>query len=116
MGQIALSKCTEKGKKVARFFFVERLRVFSLTTGTTVTSVTTVKKNTFSDFWKEQFDTFDNQCDVLRAAFCDSRDVSLSYPCVSPRHSPHMFSCFVGVLAGQRNVQAVFMLHAFCWL
>ena len=26
-------------------------------------------------FWKQQFDTFDNQCDVLRAAFCDSRDV-----------------------------------------
>ena len=26
-------------------------------------------------FWKEKFDTFDNQCDVLRAASCDSRDV-----------------------------------------
>ena len=26
-------------------------------------------------FWKEQFDTFDNGCDFLRAAFCDSRDV-----------------------------------------
>ena len=26
-------------------------------------------------FRKEQFDLFDNQCDVLRAAFCDSLDV-----------------------------------------
>ena len=30
-------------------------------------------------FWKEQLDTFDNQCDVLRAAFCDSRDVYTSH-------------------------------------
>ena len=37
-----------------------------LTTVHTVTAVTNVK---------EQFDTFDNLCDVLRAAFCDSRDV-----------------------------------------
>ena len=28
---------------------------------------------------KEQFDTFENQCDVLRAAFCDSRYVFLTY-------------------------------------
>ena len=28
-------------------------------------------------FWKEQFDTFDSRCVVLRAAFCDSRDVFL---------------------------------------
>ena len=26
-------------------------------------------------FRKEHFDTFDNRCYVLRAAFCDSRDV-----------------------------------------
>ena len=31
----------------------------------------------FRYFWKEQFDTFDNRCDVLRAAFCDSRNVLL---------------------------------------
>ena len=41
-----------------------------------LTTVTTVKKYLLSPyFWKEQFDTFDNRCDVLRAAFCDSRDV-----------------------------------------
>ena len=28
-----------------------------------------------SFFWKEQFDTLDKRCDVLRAAFCNSRDV-----------------------------------------
>ena len=28
-------------------------------------------------FLEEQFDTFDNQCDVLRVAFCVSRDVFL---------------------------------------
>ena len=35
------------------------------------------KKNNyfFQYFWKEQFDTFDNHGDVLRAAFCDSRNV-----------------------------------------
>ena len=26
-------------------------------------------------FWKQQFDTFDNRYDFLKAAFCDSRDV-----------------------------------------
>ena len=30
----------------------------------------------FQHFLKEQFDTFDNRCDVLRAAFCDSHNVS----------------------------------------
>jgi nicotinic acetylcholine receptor alpha-3 len=29
------------------------------------------------NFWIEQFDLFDNRCDVLRAAFCDSLDVFL---------------------------------------
>ena len=47
---------------------------------TTFTTVTTVNYFIFLNllsqfFWKEQFDTFDNRCDVLRAAFCDSRDV-----------------------------------------
>ena len=39
-----------------------------------------LKKNILlfsEDFWGEQFDTFDNRCDVLRAAFCNSRDVFL---------------------------------------
>ena len=47
---------------------------------TTFTTITTVFFFIFfyllsQFFWKEQFDTFDNGCDVLRAAFCDSRDV-----------------------------------------
>ena len=47
-----------------------------LTTEYTVTAVTTVKRNIFFQyFWKEPFDTFDNQCHVLRAVLCDSRDV-----------------------------------------
>ena len=46
-----------------------------LTTVAIVTAVTTVFKKKLSQyFWKEQFDTFDNRCDVLRAAFCDSRN------------------------------------------
>ena len=32
-------------------------------------------------FWTEQFDLFDKRCDVLRAAFCDSRDVLYIYWC-----------------------------------
>ena len=51
---------------------------------TIVTLVTTVKKYLVYSFifyllsqyfWKKQFDTFDNTCDVLRAAFYDSCDV-----------------------------------------
>ena len=51
---------------------------------TAVTVVPVVKKSPTSQknnfffsehFWKKQFDTFDNRCDVFRAAFCDSRDV-----------------------------------------
>ena len=52
-------------------FFVERLRDFL----TTVTAVTTVIFLLSHYFWKEQIVTFDNQCDVLRAAFWDSCDV-----------------------------------------
>ena len=37
----------------------------------TVTAVTTFFPQYF---WKEQFDTFDNRCNVLRAAFCNSRE------------------------------------------
>ena len=29
-------------------------------------------------FWKKQFDTFDNQCEVLGAALCNSCNVSQS--------------------------------------
>ena len=44
-----------------------------LTTVATVTAVTTVIFFLLSQyFWKDKFDTFDNQCDVFRAAFCDS--------------------------------------------
>ena len=45
-----------------------------LTTLITVTAVPTFSVLS-QYFWKEQFDTFDNRCDVLRAAFCDSCDV-----------------------------------------
>ena len=39
-------------------------------------TVTAVKKGLISQYFlKEQFDTFDNRCDALRAAFCDSCDV-----------------------------------------
>ena len=33
-------------------------------------------------FWKVQFDPIDNQCDVIRAAFCDSRYVFLWRGCM----------------------------------
>ena len=59
----------------------------AVTAVTTLTNVTTVNKPfflllfTFSVFlWKEQFDTFDNECDYLRAAFCDSCYVFLTLP------------------------------------
>ena len=50
-----------------------------LTTVTIITDVTTIeiKKLLSQYFWKEKFDIFDNRCDVLRAAFCDSRDVNI---------------------------------------
>ena len=38
-----------------------------------LTTVTNVTKILAQYFWKEHFDTFDNQCDVHKAAFCDSR-------------------------------------------
>ena len=40
-----------------------------LTNVHTVTDVTTVKKILFQYLCKEQFDTFDNRCNVLRAGF-----------------------------------------------
>ena len=49
--------------------------LFFLTPVNSVTAVTTVKKKLPDYFLKEQFDTFDNRCDVLRAAFCDSCNV-----------------------------------------
>ena len=61
-----------------RDFFGERLHDFFLST------VTSVNKQIFfvfiyflRFFWKEQFDTFDNWFDVLRAAFYDSCDVCI---------------------------------------
>ena len=62
--------------------FLRKSFMIVLTTITTVTAVTSVKKRRKKSllsqyFWKEQFDTFDNRCDILRAAFCHSRDVFL---------------------------------------
>ena len=54
---------------------------FSLTTVTSGTAVTTVKILS-QYFWKEQFNTFDNLCDVLRAAFCDSCNVFVWRGCM----------------------------------
>ena len=84
MCKIAPTKKTEKVKKNPK--------------KTEVTAVTVVKevrkitqplnkksRNLFFQlsqyFWKVQFDTFDtfdNQCDVLCAAFCDSRNVFMN--------------------------------------
>ena len=78
MCQIALSKNTDKVKisnkkdQRSRDFLCIGFMIF-LTTVTTVTAVTMVFFFTFSVLLKEQFDTFDNQCDVLRTAFCYSR-------------------------------------------
>ena len=62
-------------------FGVQSCLVTTVTTVIPVTTVTTVtsQKNIYlffsEHFWKEQFDTFDNRCDDLSAAFCDSRNV-----------------------------------------
>ena len=67
----------------------KKIKMKRVTVVTAVTVVTVVRKikqpqKTIQHFCKEQFDTFDNQCDVLRAAFCDSRDVYFLYM-VSPQ-------------------------------
>jgi len=49
-----------------------------------LTTVTTVTKILAQYFWKKQFDTFDNQCDVHKAAFCDSRYVFMKLDGVGP--------------------------------
>ena len=51
----------------------EKIKIYLFTYETVVTVVTVVRVETGKR--KEQIDTFDNQCDVLRAAFCNSRDV-----------------------------------------
>ena len=48
------------------------------------TTLTNVTKILAQYFWKEQFDTFDNQCDVHKAAFCDSRYVFMKLDGVGP--------------------------------
>ena len=58
-------------------FFVKRLHDFFLNIVHPVTAVSTVNQKLSQYFWKDQFDTFCNQCDVLRAAFCNSCDVFL---------------------------------------
>ena len=59
--------------------FKKNIVVTAVTEVTVVTKIAQPlkkKKNLFSEhFWKEQFDTFDNRSDVLRAAFCYSRNV-----------------------------------------
>ena len=32
-----------------------------------------------TNLWEKQYDTFDTRCDVLMAAFCDSRDVLYTF-------------------------------------
>ena len=49
-----------------------------------LTTVTTVTKILAQYFWKKHFDTFDNQCDVHKAAFCDSRYVFMKLDGVGP--------------------------------
>ena len=76
MCKIALSKSTEKVKKGCMIFLWSGCVIFLTTVTTTVTAVTTVIFFVLSQyFWKDQFDTFDYQCDILRAVFCDSRNV-----------------------------------------
>ena len=73
MCQIAFSKSTEKVKEKKGFcFFGGRGCIIFLATVTAVTTVFFLRPQ-YS--WKEQFYTFDNQCDALRAAFCDSCDI-----------------------------------------
>ena len=82
MCQITLSKSTEKVNFFLLFFTV----VTAVTVVTVVRTIIQPLHKFFLQplfifflqshfFWKEQFDTFDNQCDVLRATFCNSRDV-----------------------------------------
>ena len=67
-------------KKIARLRNVfERLRYVSH-----YCHKCNIKKKLSPYFWKEQFDTFDNQCDVLRAAFCDSHNVSMGSAKILP--------------------------------
>ena len=78
MCQIDLSKSTEKVVIFFCLIFLWRGCVIFFTTVHTVTAVATVKNTQtklFHYFWKKQFDTFDNQCDVFKAEFCDSCDV-----------------------------------------
>ena len=86
MCQIAFSKSTKKVKKMgACLIFLLRGSVNFLTTVTTVTKILA------QYFWKEQFDTFANQCDVHKTAFCDSRYVFLSLWFNSLKLDSHVF-------------------------
>ena len=73
MCQITLSKNTEKvffkcKKKV-------KMKSYSSDSSDSRKSSKKIARSLKKIFWKEQFDTFDNRCDVLRAVFCDSCDV-----------------------------------------
>ena len=80
MYQITLSKNTEKVEKEK----VYRKVIKTITVVTAVTPLHVFFLFFFSErFWKEQFNKFDNRCDVLRAAFCDSRNVCIFIPQVN---------------------------------
>ena len=75
--KLLFPKKFKKLKKKLEFacFFVWRSCMIFLTTVTTVFFFFIDLISQY--FWKKQFDLFDNQCNVLRAAFCDSRGVFL---------------------------------------
>ena len=83
MCQIALSKSYKKVKRIRRKngslpnFLVERLLDFSHYSHY-------CKKKLAQYFCKLLFDTFDNICDVLRAAFCDSHNVFMTLDGLGP--------------------------------
>ena len=76
MCQIAVSKKTGKKKKKIKKRLYDFLWRGCMIFLTTVTAVATLFFFLLSQYFaKEQFDTFDNLGDVLRAALCDSRNV-----------------------------------------
>ena len=99
MCQIALSKSTEKVKKNRSCeIFVWKGSMIVLTTVTTVKNVKKKKKSfLFQYFWKEQLDTIDKRCDVLRAAFCDSCDVSVPQFELSRLITTYVFFSFITI-------------------
>ena len=81
--------------KCFKFLFPKVLRKFFLKMGgcliflwrgcvNFLTTVTNVTKILAQYFWKEQFDTFDNQYDVHKELFCNSRYVFMKLDRVGP--------------------------------